>query len=129
MIASRASPLARIVCARSFCSSEMGVSISRLVIPITALSGVRISWLMFARNRLFARAADSASCLACSSTAACILRSVMSVVVPMYPTSPSLFNWTGTKWPRTQVSRPSGRRNLNSSRNGVQASTAAFHAA
>ena len=62
------------------------------VIPITAFIGVRISWLMFARNSPFARVAASARRLAVSSAvticarrsaeAACSsaerLRSVMS---------------------------------------------------
>ena len=37
--------------------------------PITAFIGVLISWLMVARNALFACAADSASSRACSSSA------------------------------------------------------------
>ncbi len=36
--------------------------------PITALSGVRISWLIVARNALFASVAASASSRACWSS-------------------------------------------------------------
>ena len=70
MISSSVSPLARMVRAKSRWSSDIGVSSSSVVMPITALSGVRISWLMLARNRLLARAAVSASDLARSSASA-----------------------------------------------------------
>jgi hypothetical protein len=43
------------------CSEVSSVSSRRPVIPITALSGVRISWLMVARKALFALVAASAS--------------------------------------------------------------------
>ena len=43
MIASSASPLARIVSAHSRCSGCSGESISRLVMPMTPFMGVRIS--------------------------------------------------------------------------------------
>jgi hypothetical protein len=62
---------------------DIGVSSSSVVMPITALSGVRISWLMLARNRLLARAAVSASDLARSSASAWWWLSVTSVTVPM----------------------------------------------
>ena len=45
------------------------VSSRRPVMPITAFIGVRISWLMVARNALFACAAASASSRARSSSA------------------------------------------------------------
>ncbi len=61
---SSASPLERIVWARSRCSLVSEVSSRRSVIPITPFIGVRISWLIFARNSLFARFADSAAILA-----------------------------------------------------------------
>ena len=48
---------------------DSGVSSSRPVMPITPLSGVRISWLMFARNSLLARLPSSARFLAVSSSA------------------------------------------------------------
>ena len=49
-----------IVFVSSSCSAESGVPFSRSSIPMIPLSGVRISWLMFARNRFFARFASSA---------------------------------------------------------------------
>ena len=61
MIVSSASPEVRIVSAKSRCSSLSGVSMRRPLMPITALSGVRISWLMAARKELFASFACSAA--------------------------------------------------------------------
>jgi hypothetical protein len=52
-----ASPLVWIVCTQSRCASVSGVSARMLVIPMTPFIGVRISWLMMARNSLFARSA------------------------------------------------------------------------
>lgn len=49
-----------IVLVSSSCSVDSGVPRNRSSIPMIPLSGVRISWLMFARNRLFARFASSA---------------------------------------------------------------------
>ena len=48
--------------------------------------GVRISWLMFARNSLLARTAASAASLASRSAASARLRSVMSRETPMIST-------------------------------------------
>ncbi len=58
---SSASPLVRIVSAYSFCSVSKSVSNSSAAIPMTPFMGVRISWLMFAKNADFARVAASAS--------------------------------------------------------------------
>ena len=44
--------------AHSSCSGESGVSNSSVVMPSTPFIGVRISWLMRARNSLLARAPD-----------------------------------------------------------------------
>ena len=52
------------------CSGVSWVSRSSSVIPITPFSGVRISWLMLARNSLFAREAASAAFLATRSASA-----------------------------------------------------------
>jgi hypothetical protein len=49
-----------IVFVNSSCSFESVVPSNRSSIPMIPLSGVRISWLMFARNRVFARFASSA---------------------------------------------------------------------
>ena len=59
------------------CASS-SVSSSRLVSPITPFIGVRISWLMVARNSDFSREDSSASSRACSNAAAARRRSVMS---------------------------------------------------
>jgi hypothetical protein len=57
----RLSAEARRVSAYSRCSSERGLSMRRSVIPMTPFIGVRISWLMVARNRLLAWLAAWAS--------------------------------------------------------------------
>ena len=49
------------VCAYSRCCGDRSVASSSSVIPITPLSGVRISWLMLARNSDFEREASTAS--------------------------------------------------------------------
>jgi hypothetical protein len=56
----RASPDRCTVSPYSRCSGVSGVSRSRPVIPITPFIGVRISWLIVARNALLARVAASA---------------------------------------------------------------------
>ena len=61
MMTSRLSAEPRIVRANSVCSASSRVSISRLLKPMTPFIGVRISWLIAARNSLFARLAASAS--------------------------------------------------------------------
>ena len=42
--------LLRMVSTNSRCSSSSGVSINKSVMPVMAFMGVRISWLMLARN-------------------------------------------------------------------------------
>ena len=54
MIVSSASPLFAIVAAYSRCSASSAVSSSRPLIPMIAFIGVRISWLVAARNALLA---------------------------------------------------------------------------
>ena len=86
MIASSASPLVRMVSAKSRWSAESGESSSRLVIPTTPFIGVRISWLIIARNWLLARlawVASSASrrdCAAACSRSALVLTSRAVIV-------------------------------------------------
>ena len=58
---SRESPDIFTVSRYSRCSGVSSVSSARSVIPITPFSGVRISWLMLAKNSLFARLAASAA--------------------------------------------------------------------
>ena len=69
MIVSRASPDVRIVSAKSRCSSSSGVSRSRPLIPMIAFIGVRISWLIAARNALLAWFASSAAARASPASA------------------------------------------------------------
>ena len=61
MIVRSASPDVRIVSAKSRCSASSSVSSSSPLIPMTAFIGVRISWLIAARNALFAWFAASAA--------------------------------------------------------------------
>ena len=71
MITSRFCPLSRIVSVYSRCVASSGVSSNRLVMPMTPFIGVRISWLIVARNADFAWLALSAWIFACSSSTAC----------------------------------------------------------
>ena len=64
MMARSASPLERMMFTQSRCSALSGVSRSRLVMPMTPFMGVRISWLIEARNSDLAREASSASSFA-----------------------------------------------------------------
>ena len=66
MIASSASAEVRMVSAEWRCSSFSLVSSSRWVMPRMPFMGVRISWLMVARNSDLARLPASACSLACS---------------------------------------------------------------
>ncbi len=65
----RFSPLLRTVSAYCRCSGSRSVSSSRPVMPITPFIGVRISWLMVARNSLLALVASSALSRASASSA------------------------------------------------------------
>lgn len=57
----RLHPLSMMVSARSRCSAVRSLVSSSWVVAIMPLSGVRISWLMLARNMDFASAALSAA--------------------------------------------------------------------
>ncbi len=57
------------VAAKSRCSSVSGVSSNRPLMPMTAFIGVRISWLIVARNALLASLALSACSRAASAWA------------------------------------------------------------
>ena len=76
------SALLRIVAARRRCFASSDVSRSSSVIPSTPFIGVRISWLMAARNSLFAALAASARFLARRSSSSARRRSVMSEPTP-----------------------------------------------
>ena len=64
---SSASPEDLTVCKYSRCSAVSSVSSANSVIPSTPFMGVRISWLMLARNSLLARLAASAASFAPSN--------------------------------------------------------------
>ena len=91
--------------------SSKGVSSNRPVSPITPFIGVRISWLIVARNSDFKRLASSAASRAVTNSAWAILRSVMSwaiVATPRMPPVPrigDIVSETGTMEPsmRTRV--------------------------
>ena len=76
---SKASPLVLIICTYSSCSGLKGVSASNDAMPITPFIGVRISWLMVARNTLLAAFACSASFLAWSASALCSTSSTFNI--------------------------------------------------
>ena len=73
--------------AHSSCSGVSGVSNSSVVMPSTPFIGVRISWLMRARNSLLARAPDSAASRAWRNSASWRMRAVTSVKKPVAPSS------------------------------------------
>ena len=68
MIVSSDSAEVWIVSAKSRCSASSSVPTSRPLMPMTAFIGVRISWLIEARNVLFASFAASASRRAATSS-------------------------------------------------------------
>ena len=84
------------------CSALSASRCSSRVRPSTVFIGVRISWLMLARNSLLARLAASAASRACASelfsTCSCRCASLSSVM-----------SCTSTKKPTTSPSRRSGR--------------------
>ncbi len=64
---SRASPLTWMACTYSRWRGSREVPASRSAMPMTPFIGVRISWLMLARNSLLARLAERACSIASSS--------------------------------------------------------------
>ncbi len=78
IMVSRLSPERRIVSTYSCWVGSKGVSSSNPVMPMTPFMGVRISWLMAAKNELLAREAASAASLASRITVSASLRSVTS---------------------------------------------------
>ncbi len=79
---SRCWPESLMSCAYSLRRATSSPSTSSCAIisekPMMALSGVRSSWLMVARKRVFDASACSAALRACSSACSCTLRSVTS---------------------------------------------------
>ncbi len=59
-------------CSHSRCVSVSSLSSSSVVRPMMPFIGVRISWLMFARNSLLVRFDSSACSRACSSSRDCV---------------------------------------------------------
>ncbi len=78
MMVISARPDSRMVLAIDCCSAFSGVCNSRSVKPMTPFIGVRISWLMVARNSLLALLASSAALRALISSASTVLKGVMS---------------------------------------------------
>jgi hypothetical protein len=108
-ITSSESAESRTVVAYSRASSESGVCSSSSDIPTTALIGVRISWLIVARNCDFTSAASIARSCAARIASSAALRWVMSrkmmIVSPnARVTSRPRANSTGKSVPR--ASRP-----------------------
>ncbi len=82
---SRAVLLVRTISANCLCSAPSWVSSRRSVMPIIPFMGVRISWLILARNSLCAAVAASATSLAFFISISTRLRSVMSSMIPRTP--------------------------------------------
>ncbi|MPN26751.1 hypothetical protein SDC9_174176 [bioreactor metagenome] len=82
MMSSRWLPAASSLSRRSLCSGLRPPRRIRCAMPVMALSGVRISWLMLARKALFAWLAASAASLATLSSCARFF-SVMSLTIQM----------------------------------------------
>ncbi len=68
----------RIMSRHSACGGVSGPSSASSVMPMMPFIGVRISWLMLARNSLFARFADSAAARARAVASSACLRAVQS---------------------------------------------------
>ena len=83
MIRISVSPEALTAWAYSRCSGVRSVSSSSSVMPSTPFIGVRISWLMVARNSDLARCAASAASFARRSSSSACRRSVTSSTIEM----------------------------------------------
>ena len=128
MISSSDSPLLWIVWAKRDCSGERFVSSSSSVMPITPFMGVRISWLMVARNSPLALAAVQASAakrlaleddslsaaMVSSSCFSASLRAVTSLTMTCKVARPR--NWILLLEMSTFRNEPSARRWMNSNR-------------
>ncbi len=109
MIASSESPASRILRTTSAWSGVSGSCWRYWARPRTTFIGVRISWLIWARNRLFAASAAAAACFAASSAASAALRSVMSSAMPTTRVIVPRSSRTGKPWSQIHASLPSGR--------------------
>ena len=74
--------------------------------PMMPFMGVRISWLMLARNSLLVRVAASAASLASRIASSARFRAVMSREMPNVPTTRPSLSWNGILVVDTQVTWP-----------------------
>ncbi len=110
MSASKCSPLLPII-ARLSCWLVVRLLsyASNSLNPKIALSGVRNSWLMFARKVLLARFAASAACCAASAARWARTRSVTSRIDSMAPTTLPFESYNTAAAPQRCSSSPRGR--------------------
>ncbi len=106
MIASSASPDAASASTYSSWTGSRSVSRSRLAIPITPFSGVRISWLMLATKSDFSREAASAWSRASTRSFSMRMRSPMSRAIAAPPMSSPSALYTGDTVSATSIRRP-----------------------
>jgi hypothetical protein len=106
MVASRICPESRITSRYSGAGSWSFCDSSSVVAPRMPLMGVRISWLMFARNWDLSRAIFSASSRVATSCCSKVLRSEMSVSMAMKFVSVREASKTGCTSISTQYGRP-----------------------
>ena len=97
--------------------------------PAMPFSGVRISWLIVARKRLFERSPSDARSSASRIAASLRLASVMSSKIVTKQVSRPLPSLTGLTQPRTGKSSPFLRRLYHSFRQGFPARTVATRSA
>ena len=98
----------------SRCSASSAVSSTMSVMPMMPFIGVRISWLILARNSLFMRLALSAASFACSSVRVACFWSLMSITVPTRPVIRPSLSFSAALLVRQSTSRPSRSRMWNS---------------
>ncbi len=113
---SRPSAEVRTASANLCCSGVRGVRSSSAFIPMTPFMGVRISWLMLARNSLLARLAESDSRAAAAKAASARLRSVMFCSAPTTRTGRPRSSRSTSDVENAQTSLPSARRSRYSTR-------------
>ena len=109
----RDSAEARAAVRKSRCSAVRVVSRASSIMPTIPFMGVRISWLILARNSLLARLAAWASSRDCCSSRSMRLRSEMSVTAERTPRTrpPETIDWAATS---TGTARPSLARKRDS---------------
>ena len=90
MIVSSALPDFTMISVKVFCLGSRSDFASSSAMPSTPFIGVRISWLILARNSDFARSASTALCRASCSSRSCDFSSDTSMLEPIRWTVPSL---------------------------------------